>query len=189
MQIPNPPGPGASARERILVTATRLFYDQGIRATGIDRIIEEAQVAKASFYRQFPSKEELIQAFLNHRHETWMAWFEAGLKARCTLGKPSLPLIADVLEEWFADPQFRGCAFINAFGEGTPSAAVAAIARRHKEALAEYLCGFIAGLGYREPPQTAQAVLMIVEGAIVRAQMTGDGAGQAAVARALLGAL
>jgi AcrR family transcriptional regulator len=180
---------GASARERILHTATRLFYEQGIRATGIDRIIAEAGVAKASFYRQFPSKEELVQAFLNHRHETWMAWFDSSLVKRCESGKPSLALIADVLEEWFCDPGFRGCAFINSVAEGTPSEAVADIARAHKEALGTYLRNFIATLGHRVPKQTAQAVLLIVEGAIVRAQMTGEGAAQAAVARVLLKSL
>jgi len=189
MKISNPPGADASARERILYTATRLFYEQGIRATGIDRIIAEANVAKASFYRQFPAKDELVQAFLTHRHEAWMAWFDGSLKARCARGKPSLALIADVLEEWFVDPEFRGCAFINALAEGMPSPVVADIARAHKQALGDYLRGFVAMLGHRAPKQTAQAVLMIVEGAIVRAQMTGDGVGQAAVARTLFKAI
>jgi len=189
MKISSSPGANASARERILYTATRLFYEQGIRATGIDRIIAESNVAKASFYRQFPAKEELVQAVLNHRHEAWMAWFEGSLTARSARGTPSLALIADVLDEWFTEPEFRGCAFINALAEGSVSVVVAEIARAHKEVLAEYLRGYITKLGHRAPKQTAQIVLMIIEGAIVRAQMTGDGAGQAAVARALLKAI
>ena len=63
------------ARERILVTAHELFYRDGLRATGIDRIIAESGVAKLTFYRHFPSKDALIRTFLDYRHERWMAWF------------------------------------------------------------------------------------------------------------------
>ena len=62
------------ARERILVTAHALFYRDGIRATGVDRLIAESGVAKLTFYRHFPSKDDLVRAFLDYRHERWMAW-------------------------------------------------------------------------------------------------------------------
>src|SRR6218665_2250806 len=63
------------ARDRILVTAHQLFYRDGIRATGIDRIIAESGVAKLTFYRHFPSKDDLVLAFLDYRHDRWLAWF------------------------------------------------------------------------------------------------------------------
>lgn len=100
-----------SARERVLSTAARLFYAHGVRATGIDRIIAEAGVAKMSFYRHFPSKSGLVQAFLDRRHAQWMAWFEAALQRRVAqAGVPRLSMLADVLGEWFAQADFRGCA-------------------------------------------------------------------------------
>ncbi|HFJ8955946.1 TPA: TetR/AcrR family transcriptional regulator, partial [Serratia liquefaciens] len=61
-------------RQRILLTAHDLFYRDGVRATGIDRIISESGVAKVTFYRHFPSKNELIEAFLAYRHEQWLSW-------------------------------------------------------------------------------------------------------------------
>ncbi|WP_394700542.1 TetR/AcrR family transcriptional regulator [Thiomicrorhabdus sp.] len=66
------------ARERILLTAHDLFYREGIRATGIDRLIREAGVTKVTFYRHFPSKNDLILAFLHYRHQRWMDWFASG---------------------------------------------------------------------------------------------------------------
>ncbi len=68
-----------SARDRILQTAHDLFYRDGIRATGIDRIIAEAQVTKVTFYRHFPSKNALVGAYLDYRHALWMGWFADAL--------------------------------------------------------------------------------------------------------------
>ena len=67
------------ARERVLATALALFYRDGIRATGIDRVIAEAGVTKVTFYRHFPSKDALVVAFLESRQERWMAWFRDAL--------------------------------------------------------------------------------------------------------------
>ncbi|MGT2433728.1 TetR/AcrR family transcriptional regulator [Cupriavidus basilensis] len=110
-----------SARERILDTAARLFYQDGLRATGIDKIIAESGVAKMSLYRHFASKNELISAFLDRRHDNWMAWFEQDVEARFA-ATPGLEVIADALADWFTDGEFRGCAFINAVAEAGPQA-------------------------------------------------------------------
>lgn len=171
---PEPRSSAASARNRILETARRLFYANGIRATGVDRIIAESGVAKMSFYRNFPSKKDLVLAFLEQRHEFWMSWFEQRIKV---LGgeRPPLAIIADALKEWFSEPGFRGCAFINTVSEtGESSAEETLIAQRHKEDL----CAFIQNL--RPDPESEQArqlarlVVLIIDGAIVRAQMTQD---------------
>ena len=66
-------------RERILVAAHGLFYAEGIRATGVDRIIERSSVSKVTFYRQYASKDDLIRAYLDYRHERWISWFQASL--------------------------------------------------------------------------------------------------------------
>lgn len=178
------------ARQRILETADRLFYQEGLRATGIDRIIAESGVAKMSFYRHFPSKADLIATFLETRHERWLGWFEHAVDAR--LGKPGagLEVIADVLREWFDEADFRGCAFINTVAESGSSNDddASRIALRHKNDLAAYLVTLARRLHLTRPQQVAEAAMIIIEGTIVRAQMTGD-AGVVAASRSLLKSL
>ena len=73
------------ARQRILLTAHDLFYQEGIRATGIDRIIKESGVTKVTFYRHFPSKNDLITAFLAYRHQQWLTWFSTAWRNGSTI--------------------------------------------------------------------------------------------------------
>src|SRR5262245_48026168 len=104
----------SEARRRILETADRLFYEEGIRAVGIDRIIAEAGVAKATLYSHFASKDDLILAVLEHRESCVSEFFREAMER---LGREaSCPLRAffDALKEWFTTPGFRGCAFQNA---------------------------------------------------------------------------
>ncbi len=155
----------ASARERLLLTAHRLFYRHGIRATGIDRIISEAGVAKVTFYRHFPGKSDLISAYLESRHERWIAWFSDALRRH---GDDPEALIA-ALGEWFGQPDFRGCAFINGVGEmGAELPDIVAIARRHKQAMLTIIMRLLKpGKGRK---QLAESIALAVDGAIVRAQ-------------------
>jgi AcrR family transcriptional regulator len=169
------------ARERILLTAHDLFYADGIRATGIDRVIAASGVTKVTFYRHFPSKDDLVRAFLDHRHGRWMAWFIDALGRRGAQQRigdaQALEMLADVMAEWFADPVFRGCAFINSVVEvGTSVAGASDIAREHKREMVEVIAGLMP-----DGPQRmaiAQAAALGVDGAIVKAQM-----GDAALAR------
>ena len=173
-----------SARERILVTAHDLFYRDGIRATGVDRIIAESGVAKLTFYRHFASKDDLVRAFLDFRHERWMAWFVDALGRHGATPGGGLAPLADALAEWFADPAFRGCAFINTVTElGGSVGGVTQTAVRHKQDMVDV----IADLVPRGADQagTAQAAATATDGAIVRAQM-GDAMGAAAALRRLL---
>ena len=105
--------PRQSPRERILRVAHKLFYGQGINTTGIDQIIGDAAVAKQSFYKYFPSKRSLVMAFLEERHERWLKWFIGGVFAKAKTPGDRLIAMFDVLEEWFAEEDFRGCAFLN----------------------------------------------------------------------------
>jgi AcrR family transcriptional regulator len=175
------------ARERILATAHDLFYRDGIRATGIDRIIAESGVAKLTFYRHFPSKDELVRHFLAFRHERWMAWFVDALGRHGARPGGGLAPLSAALAEWFADPAFRGCAFINAVAEvggSLPDATV--IAHRHKEEMVQVIADLLpAGPGRSS---RAQAAALAVDGAIVRAQMNGQAAALDGL-RALLEAL
>ncbi|QPF73478.1 TetR/AcrR family transcriptional regulator [Roseateles sp. DAIF2] len=165
------------ARDRILLTAHELFYREGIRATGVDRVIAESGVAKLTFYRHFPSKQELVIAYLELRHQAWMDWFRAAL-ARHRAGSARRPRqqigrqLAAALAEWFGDPAYRGCAFINAMVElGGSEPEVRRIALSHKQAMAEAI-----GEQLLQPAATslASALGLLVDGAILRAQLNGD---------------
>ncbi|QEI06671.1 TetR/AcrR family transcriptional regulator [Pigmentiphaga aceris] len=175
---------GLSPRDRILQTALALFYAEGLRV-GIDRIIAEAGVAKASFYRHFPAKDDLVQAFLEARHEYWMGWFASRVDALCAERAPSMALAAVALGEWFAEPSFRGCAFINAMGDGGLATGSVGVVQRHKEDLQAYLAVLAQRAGAVTPDEAAEEALLIVEGAIVRAHTTGNPSSAKIAARML----
>lgn len=158
-----PAAPGA--RERILLTAHELFYRDGIRATGIDRVIAESGVAKLTFYRHFPSKNELVREFLEYRHRRWMAWFADALQRHGGDGKALVPALA----EWFGSSNYRGCAFINSVGElGETLPEVMAITRRHKQDMADAIAQLLPAS--RQRKRLAMDLALAVDGAIIRAQ-------------------
>lgn len=175
----------SAARERILRTAHDLFYRDGIRATGIDRVIAEAQVTKVTFYRHFRSKDQLIREFLEYRHQRWMSWFVDALARHGA--RPSA--IAEALQEWVQKPEFRGCAFINVVAEMPDGGSqIATIARNHKEDMRRAIEQVLPPSPRRA--QIASSLSLAFDGAIVRAQMDGTDehavAGLKEVARALL---
>lgn len=178
------------ARQRILETALKLFYAEGVRAVGIDRIISESGVAKMSFYRHFPSKTDLVCAFLNERHIRWMTWMRVRFEALSARKTHKLPVVADVLNEWFSTKDFHGCAFINILAETTAeNTRERAIARAHKQDLQAFLAEVAKADGAAKPTDVARLALLIVEGAIVRAEMTGSAAPVAVDCRRLLSVL
>ena len=170
-------------RGRILDTAAQLFYREGVRGVGVDRIAAEAGVAKMTLYYHFKSKDELVVAWLRRRDEEWMSWLESAVERR-----DSVPLLAvfDALREWFETPDFRGCAFINAHAElGSSSPAAAEIVVSHKHALTEYLTRLARSEGAAKPEALARELLLLVDGAIVTASIqhdarVADDAGEAA---------
>jgi AcrR family transcriptional regulator len=160
---PNTPPPGA--RQRILLTAHDLFYRDGIRATGIDRVIAESGVAKLTFYRHFPSKNELVREFLEFRHRRWMTWFVDALQRHGGNSKALVP----TLGEWFGNGSYRGCAFINSVGElGETLPDVVDITRRHKQDMADAIEKLLPAS--RQRKRQAMDLALAVDGAIIRAQ-------------------
>lgn len=158
------------ARQRILNTAHDLFYGEGIRATGIDRIIREAGVAKVTFYRHFPSKNDLIKAYLEYRHEIWMAWFLAALERNHKDGASIADILSNVLKEWFDSEGYRGCAFINAVVEvDGVLPEFSEIARRHKEDVIDAIDTLLPIT--KAHRNKAQAIAVAIDGAIFRSQM------------------
>lgn len=158
----------ASAKEKILFAAHELFYLHGIRATGIDKIIEQAKVTKVTFYRHFPSKNDLIMAYLAYRHDLWMHGFCESLDRRIGQGEEKVAALISVMTDWWQSPGFRGCAFLNAtaeIGEALPD--VAQQSRDHKIALCKQLAQ---RWGVSEHRKLAP-VVMAMDGAIMQAQM------------------
>lgn len=161
-------GRKSAARERILLTAHDLFYRNGIRGTGIDLIIAESGVTKATFYRHYPSKNSLIGAYLEHRHGYWMHWFRGALRRH----GDGIRAIVPALQEWFSQPDFRGCAFVNAVGEmGTAMPETVQWLKYHKACLRELIEQMLPGDDGR--PSTADITTLGMDGAIVQA-MSGD---------------
>ncbi|AET91425.1 TetR family transcriptional regulator [Burkholderia sp. YI23] len=160
-----PDAAGLAPDARILLTAHDLFYRDGIRATGVDRVIAESGVAKKTFYRYFPSKDDLIVAFLDFRHDNWMTWFRAALKRH----GGTLNALVPALAEWFGDENYRGCAFINSVVEvGATLPQAVDISRRHKRDMTAAIRALMPASRSAKPD--AQALALAVDGAIVAAQ-------------------
>jgi AcrR family transcriptional regulator len=177
------PSAPSGARLRILETADRLFYREGIRAVGIDRVIAEADVAKATLYAHFPSKDDLIVATLEHREESVMAFFRSALERHGKRTRDKLRAFFAALKEWFESPDFRGCAFINAAVElADPGHPGSKYAREHKERFRAMIDELVAGAVGKAHSKLTPAVAILVEGAVVTAVIHGT-PGAADVAR------
>ncbi|WP_448320228.1 TetR/AcrR family transcriptional regulator [Streptomyces sp. CO7] len=177
------------AREDLLDAAEKLFYEQGIQAVGMDQVRTAADLPLKRIYRLFPTKEDLVVAMLRRRDRRWRASLadhvEQAPGPRSQPGERVLAVF-DWLAGWFAEPGFRGCAWINAHGElGSASPAVLAEVRSHKRAFREQLAEWVRAAG---APAAADAVFLLAEGAIVTAGITGDPA-PARQARAAVAAL
>jgi AcrR family transcriptional regulator len=107
----------APVRERLLETADRLFYAEGIRAVGIDRVLAESQVAKSTMYVHFRTKEELVEAYLRRRTDTWRAYVEGEIEVRATGPADQILAVFEVFDERLSRPDYRGCPFGNAAAE------------------------------------------------------------------------
>jgi AcrR family transcriptional regulator len=157
------------ARERILLTAHDLFYRQGIRSTGIDTVIARAGVTKVTFYRHFKSKNDLIVAYLEYRHERWMRWFTAALQRH----GGTLQALVPTMAEWFRSPEYRGCAFINGVSEIAPALPqVTEITRRHKAEMQQAIAALLPDVRRRQT--VARSLALVIDGSIVQAQFCSD---------------
>jgi len=180
--------PRPSARERLLAAADELFYAEGVHTVGIDRIIEHAGVAKASLYSSFGSKDELVRAYLQGRHEARRVRLRTALE-RYDNPRDRLLGVFDVLAELAASASFRGCAFYNASAEepsGTgPVAEVCATNRAWTRELFLELAG---DAGARDPEALAGQLVILYDGSTVGARMDRT-AGAAVAARGVAAAL
>jgi AcrR family transcriptional regulator len=150
-------------RAEVLTAAEALFYERGVQQVGMDQVRAAAGVSLKRLYQLFPSKERLVLGYLTARDERWLA----SVRKHAT-SAGSVLAVFDWLAEWFAEPDFRGCAFVNSFGElGGTSPAVADIARRHKEAFRQ-LIRDLAG-----DDELGDQLTLLAEGAITMAAIGG----------------
>lgn len=183
--MPAPASDNPAPRERLLAAADQLFYEEGIATVGVDRILKQSDVARASLYSTYGSKDELIRSYLQGRSEGWQALVAEVLPARWDNARDRIIGIYELLTEWFATPGYRGCPFINASAEVASSQAVEAV-RDHHRAWVRTLFGDLARDAGAEGPDTLAAQLVLLyDGAMVGAQLDNSAApGRAAAAGA-----
>lgn len=162
----------AEAESRLLDAAERLFYERGIQAVGMDQVRTASGVSLKRLYQVFPSKSELVRACLERRDRRWRERLAAYVDG--TEGADERVLaVYDWLYAWFAEPDFRGCAFINSFGElGAVDPAVADTVRAHKAAFREYLAALVVAAGRSE--RAVGPLVLLAEGAMTTAAITGS---------------
>jgi AcrR family transcriptional regulator len=162
----------AEKRRHIVETAYHLFKRDGFHSTGIDKIIAEAEVAKMTMYRHFPSKEALIVEVLDWRAERFKRQLDQLAGAAMTPGE-KIAAIFDWHERWFNSPDFHGCLFQHALAEfGDPAHAVFEAAARQKRDLQQRLRDILAeSLPNDRGAHVATTLFMLIEGATVLAHM------------------
>jgi AcrR family transcriptional regulator len=168
------------ARQRILDTAYTLFSRRGVRAVGVDEVIERAGVAKATLYRHFSSKDDLVLAFLEQREQLWTRdWVEAEARRRGATPEEQLLAIFDLFHEWFQREDFEGCSFVNVLLEfgGTNGHALGRAAAGHLENIRSVVHALAEEAGLRDPTSFALSWHILMKGSIVQA---GEGDQQAA---------
>jgi AcrR family transcriptional regulator len=161
-----------SARERLLTAANELFYTEGVHTVGIDRVIEQAGVAKASLYNIFRSKDELVGAYLESRHANTAARITGAL-SRYRTPRDRLLGVFDAQGELFADPGFRGCAFVSASSE-SPSDVVEKAAADYRSWVRGLFTDLAREAGVPEPEGLARQLHLLYDGASLSARMDHD---------------
>ena len=159
-----------AARGAVLDAADSVFYARGVGGTGMAEIRDASGVSLRRLYGLYPSKHDLVAAWLEARHASWMRWFRAGVESRVGGGAAPVDALFDTLSEWASTPGYRGCAFLNTAAE------VAEINERHLQIIAAHKRGLVAYLtelmreaDAAEPERLGAALGVLIDGAIVQA--------------------
>lgn len=182
---------GSAARERILDTAFRLFYAKGIRAVGVDLIIAESGVAKATFYKYFPAKDDLVLAYLDKVDAVWTGQLKAAAEAAGAEPAAQLVGLFDALTSACRRDGYRGCAFINAAAESQPGCAVHERTVRHKASVLAWVRGLAQEAGASDPDSLARTLTLLLDGGLASGALDASPDAPRAAkasARALVGA-
>ena len=157
----------SEARERILATADRLFYEEGIHAVGIQRIIAEAAVTRVTLYRHFPSKDDLVAAYLARRSDHDHRQVDGIIEAHPDDPRRALTELATALTRDDFGAVTRGCPFINASAEFVGSHPARVQAHEIRTWVTARLEELLRRLDHRDPRATAQQLMMVRTGAVV----------------------
>jgi AcrR family transcriptional regulator len=158
--------PPAPAKIRILETANRLFYDEGIRSVGIDRLISESGVTKATFYKHYGSKDRLILDYITGCHERFVAHLDDLIAAQHGPGAAILAIVDSIVAR-IESPGFRGCPFINAAIEFTDGRhAVRELVREHRDWYADIVTDLFKALGHPLPGDAGDEFVLARDGAM-----------------------
>jgi AcrR family transcriptional regulator len=163
-----PPKGEASARERILATASELFYHEGIRAIGVDTVVERSGVSKTSLYRLFESKDALISAVAAEQDRSFWAWWDRIEEQYADDPRALLDALLSGVANRVGRRAFRGCPFLNLateFPDANHPGRV--IARANKERMRARLATIIAKLGAVDPNRAAAQIALLIDGAYV----------------------
>jgi AcrR family transcriptional regulator len=168
-----PAGRPSEARERLLNTATAIFYASGIHSVGVERIVAEAKVTRATFYRHFPSKEDLVAAYLQRIHQHIRSRFEQASAG----DEPATDILREVgrqIVEEIRSPGFRGCAFINAAAEASPGSAEDLATKDFRTWLHSLFATLVGDAGYRNPGLLSTQLVLLYDGSNIAAALDGD---------------
>jgi AcrR family transcriptional regulator len=159
------------ARDRILATAYELFSHRGVHDVGIDELVERAGVAKATLYKHFSSKDELVLAFLEQREQIWTyAWVEREARRRGGTPEEQLLAIFDLFDEWFHRDDFEGCSFINTLLEfGGLDHPIGRTSADYLENIRSVIRDLALAAGLRDPDGFALSWHILMKGSIVQA--------------------
>jgi AcrR family transcriptional regulator len=161
---------GVSARERILDASYELFSQRGIRAVGIDEVIDRAGVATATLYRHFPSKDHLVLAFLEMREQRWThGLVEAEARKRGSDPEERLLAIFDVFDEWFHRDDFEACSFINVLLEMGSQHPAGDASVEYLDHIRSIVARFADEAGLRDTESFARSWHILMKGSIVSA--------------------
>lgn len=164
-------------RERILRTASDLFYRFSVHSVGIDRIIAESGVAKMTFYKHFPSKANLVATYLRHKSAQWFQMLKTATEQPGLSPLERVLAIFDALDGSFRSPSFRGCPFVKGQAEFGPEANapdVQATITAYFEGLHAFVASLVEPLGLSKPESAVVQILSLIQGSIVIAQSTRD---------------
>lgn len=160
------------ARAALLRAANTLFYRQGIRATSLEEILEQAGVARQSLYLHFSSKDGLIAEYLRLRDQRWRMRLQNHIDSHALEPRAKILAVFDFLAIWFDDPDFHGCAFSNAAMEyADPQHPFHLIAKAHKQEVQRYLQTLCEAANLHEPEALAAKLLLLLDGAIITEQI------------------
>lgn len=158
------------AYERAVATADRLFYEQGVHAVGVDQVAAEAGISKASLYAHFRTKDDLVLGYLRGRSRSWQEHVAEELPGRGDAARERILAVFDLLGEWFAEPGYRGCPFINVEAEYGAGHSTHVVTLEHRTWVRELFESLLAEAGSTDAGGTALQLCLLYDGAMASAQ-------------------